>query len=161
MIAALSYFYTNKNIGGFYFYGPNNQEEKQLISFDGKAFASNGEKYLEYLHKYKFGNNTLPVFVLVGDKTASSAEFLALALQRQLNITLIGTNSYGIATVNSAMMLPDNLGCYMLTIGYYLDQFNQPLISKKVVPDELSELKGKHLIDYCVEKLKKFSKELR
>lgn len=146
MIAALSSFYHKLEIGGFYFYAPNGIEEKQLISFDGKSFFSNGEAYLSYEKKFPVNQNKLPVIVLIGSKTSSSAEFLALALKRQPNTTLIGEATYGIASVNSGIELPDNLGYYMLTIGYYLDSSNNPLHTQKVQPDVIFKGSNKELI---------------
>ncbi len=72
--------------------------------------------------------------VLIGKNTASSGEFLALALKRQKHVIIAGQESYGMATANEVMQLPHDLGNYMLTVAYYLDTNNEPLLEKKVSP---------------------------
>lgn len=134
MIAALSYFFKNPNIGGFYFFCPKGIKEKQIISFDGQSFSTNGEDFLKYKTHFGINKINLPVVVLIGTNTSSSAEFLALALKRQSNIILIGQPSYGIATVNANTHLPDNLGNCMLTVAFYLDTNDKPLLEKQIQP---------------------------
>jgi C-terminal processing protease CtpA/Prc len=132
MLAALSYFYSEPNLGGFYSV-IENKPEKTLLSFDGKSFKFNMQN-LSYKAIFKTNQNNLPVVVLIGKNTASSAEFLALALKRQKHIIIIGQESLGLATGNEVMQLPHDLGNYMLTAAYFLDINNEPLIEKKVKP---------------------------
>ncbi len=133
MLAALSYFYNEPNLGGFSSCIKNKLEET-LVSFDGESFKFNNEPAFTYKIKFKTNQNKLPVIVLIGKNTASSAEFVALALKRQKHITLAGQESQGVATGNEVMPLPHDLGNYMLTGAYFLDTNNQPLLEEKVSP---------------------------
>lgn len=135
MLAALSYFYRTKELGGFLSYFNPDKSIRYMVSFDGNTFSIGDQNHLSYRHKFVMNQNNLPVVVLIGNKTASSAEFLALALKRQKNIILMGEETAGLATGNEVMLLPDNLGSYMLTVCYYLNEFNEPLFSKKVLPN--------------------------
>jgi C-terminal processing protease CtpA/Prc len=133
MLAALSYFYDEPILGGFYS-RIKNKTEKTLVSFDGESFKFNNEPAFTYKIKFKTNQNKLPVIALIGKNTASSAEFVALALKRQKHIILAGHESQGVATGNEVMPLPDYLGNYMLTGAYFLDTNNQPLLEEKVSP---------------------------
>ncbi len=133
MLAALSYFYNEPNIGGFYSV-IKNKTEKTLLSFDGKSFKFDAQDFFTYKTTFKTNQNKLPVVVLIGKNTASSGEFLALALKRQKHVIIAGQESCGMATANEVMQLPHDLGNYMLTVAYYLDTNNEPLLEKKVSP---------------------------
>lgn len=76
---------------------------------------------------------------------------LALALERQPNITMIGQPTYGLATVNSLIALPNQLGHYMLTIGNDLDKDDQPLLNEKVTPQILIDSDTKDPIEIAKE----------
>lgn len=130
MLAALSYFYNDSIIGGFYSM-IKGDAQKVLVSFDGQAFTFD-DQTLTYKMRFKTNQNTLPVIVLINKNTASSGEFVALALKRQKHVIIAGQESQGLATGNEVMQLPHALGNYMLTVAYYLDTDNQPLLENKV-----------------------------
>jgi|GEM_PF-2441509 C-terminal processing protease CtpA/Prc len=138
MLACLSDFLSKKNLGGFYMYKNNNKTTlKQIVSFDGKNFLFNNKITLSYNNNYPVGTITLPTIVIINNRTASSGEFIALALQRQPNVILIGQHSSGTATANVNMKLPNKLGCYMLAVGHYLNKDDKPLLTEKVNPGML------------------------
>ena len=133
MLAALSSFYNEPILGGFYSVIAS-KPEKTVLSFDGKSFKFNGQDFFTYKTTFKMNQNKLPVIVLIGKNTASSGEFVALALKRQKHVIIAGQESQGLATANEVMQLPHDLGNYMLTVAYDLDTNNEPLIEKKVHP---------------------------
>lgn len=134
MLACLSDFWINHDLGGFYYYAADPKNRIQKITFNGKSFYSNGVLLLTYQNTYSVGTITLPTIVLIGSKTGSSAEFLTLALKRQPHITLAGQTTHGLATGNELMTLPNQLGHYMLTIANDLDEYDMPLLSEKIEP---------------------------
>lgn len=132
MLAGLSIFYEKPELGGFY----STDKSTNIIEFDGQSFSSKSVgSFYQYKSKLEINKNKLPVIVLIGSKTASSAEFLALALKRQKNIKLIGQTTAGCASGNEPIELPDDLGYIVLTCCYYLDINNEPLFEQKVKPD--------------------------
>lgn len=134
MLAALSYFYNEPNLGGFYS-RIKNKTEKALLFFDGQSFTFDTQDFnLSYKTKFKTNQNRLPVVVLIGKNTASSGEFLALALKRQHQVILAGQESGGSATGNEVMQLSHDLGSYALTVAYFLDANNQPFLEEKINP---------------------------
>lgn len=146
MLGCLSDFFVNKNIGGFYLYQLGKEPVTQKIYFDGKHFIFDGEIGATFKNSYPAGTVSLPTVVIISHQTASSGEVVALALERQPNITLIGQPSFGLATGNSMMMLPNKLGRYMLTVGNDLDKNDKPLLSEKVYPAILFDFKSENLI---------------
>lgn len=153
MLAALSYFYNERILGGFAS-NIKNKRETVFVSFDGQLFRIYSQDLsfdyqdLSYTTKLEVHQNRLPVIVLIGKNTASSGEFVALALKRQKNATLIGQASQGLATGNEIMQLPDNLGSYALAGSYYLNVNNQPLLEKKVEPSIILST-DENMIDYA------------
>ena len=134
MIASISDFISNQNVGGCYYYGTNYPEHLLKNSFDGQSFRMNDQLIFSYKKSYPIGTITLPTVVLIGEKTGSSGEGLALTLERQPNVILAGQSTFGLATGNEFMALPDDLGHYMLTICHDLDKNDKPLLSEKVEP---------------------------
>ena len=152
MIGALSRFFEMPDMGGYYFPQPP-QPVAVKHRFDGQHFKANDEVYLSFSKAYPLNKNTLPVIVLIGKSTGSSGEFLAQYLKRQPKVTLMGDRTAGVASVNEGMPLPDNLGYYMLTVGYYLDEGDKPIFSTEVVPGTLVP-EGSDAFDLALRKLK-------
>lgn len=131
MLGACSLFFQNKHLGGYFLIEENAKPLIQKITFENGKLEIDIEGYQYPQMKL----SKLPAMVLIGPNTASSGELLALALKRQPQVKLIGQPTYGIATVNMQMKLPDVIGgFYMLTVGYYLDENDQPLKSATIVP---------------------------
>ena len=83
---------------------------KQHISLENGDLKFDSELGFHYKQIAKVNKNELPIAVLIGPETASSGEFIALALKRQPKVILIGKASNGVATVNeakSAIVMPD------------------------------------------------------
>lgn len=134
MLACLSDFWINRELGGFYVYSENNDPVVQKLSFNGQSFLYDNEEAFTYKQRYSIGTIVLPTIVLIGHNTSSSAEFLALALKRQPNIILAGQTTYGLATGNALVSLSNDLGQYMLTVAHDLDENNLPLLTEKIEP---------------------------
>lgn len=141
MIAMLSYFIHNPAIGGFQQYDASYKQYIFQLSFDGQHFSQDGDRFVSYRYPLPFAVNALPVIVLINENTASSGEFTALALQRQPGVLLAGHSTYGNASVNALMELPEKSGFYLLTIGHDLDQQDQPILDTTVHPDLIIENK--------------------
>lgn len=165
MIAALSIFLQTPNIGGFYNFDQESNGAIEKLTFDGKRFNINEQPIklsdgstLEYTRAFPLNTNSLPVIVLIGANTTSSGEFLALMLEQQNNTILIGTDTFGLASANEVKELPQNLGHYALTVGYFLDNEGQPLLAKKVKP--FLPFEGSHgaLIEYAKEHITHWKK---
>jgi len=137
MIGSLSDFFVNQNLGGFYIYQYGKKPVAQKMSFDGRNFKYDDQVDISFKMQYPIGTINLPTVVIISHDTASSGEILALALERQPNVKIIGQASFGLATCNSMMTLPNQLGHYMLTIGNDLDKSDNPLLSEKVIPNIL------------------------
>jgi carboxyl-terminal processing protease len=140
MIAALSPFYLNPNIGGFYGVDKEGTRKTQII-FDGWQYKIGAEQH-SYSAPLLSRRNQKPVKVLIGKHTASSGEFLALSLERQPHVQLVGKPTWGVANVNTTMVMPDDLGCYMLTCAYDLDKNDEPLYQMRVDPELFTQNEG-------------------
>ncbi len=46
----------------------------------------------------------------------------------------MGQTTHGLATGNELMILPNQLGHYMLTVANNLDEYDRPLLNEKVEP---------------------------
>jgi len=133
MLAALSRFYQTPQIGGFYGFNEG-KHALQIVTFDGQSFAVDGNVMFTYNNRYPINQNRLPIVVLIGPKTASSAEFVTLALQRQNNVVVVGQPTSGFASGNAIKSLPDNLGHYALTGALFLDSNNKPFLEQRINP---------------------------
>jgi len=139
MLAMISPFIKNQNLGGLSSYPRHQQPQKEIFAFNGKDFIFKGLTESEfvtysYVKQYPIGTVNLPVMVIIGADTYSSGEIVALALERQPNVTLIGQPSGGLATGNAAMNLPNDFGTYLLTTSHDLDKNDNPLLSGIVSP---------------------------
>ena len=71
-------FISNQNVGGCYYYGTDYPEHLLKNTFDGQSFRMNDQLIFSYKKSYPIGTITLPTVVLIGKKTGSSGEGLAL-----------------------------------------------------------------------------------
>jgi C-terminal processing protease CtpA/Prc len=99
MLIALTPFYPNGTLG--YFIG-----DKKDISWskvNGQIWyneTSQTNKFLEKPIFYKLKNNKVKIAVLIGPRTSSSGEAVAISTKSIKNAKLFGTTSYGFATAN-------------------------------------------------------------
>lgn len=74
-----------------------------------------------------------PVVLLVNEESASAAEIFAGALKDYGKATLVGTHTYGKASVQDLLQLPEGAGIKVTIAKYFLPQ--TPDISRKVDDD--------------------------
>ena len=76
----------------------------------------------------------LPLAILIDKDTASSAEMLAIALQEQVQATLIGTLSYGKGTIQDTYIF-DNGGRLALTTAKFFSPSGAEIEKRGITPD--------------------------
>ena len=136
MIAAVGPLFSNKELGGFYTLNENNEIEIVKLTYEEGNVKYNGELAFHYPY-FQIDSDSLSIAVLIGEQTASSGEFLSLAFQRQPHTILLGEPTYGVATTNQHIELPEEIGGYFeLTVAYALDKNDGPLTAQKVFPDK-------------------------
>ena len=74
------------------------------------------------------------IYVLVGEKTASSAEILAAALQESGAAILVGEQTYGKASMQKQYVLP-NGGVLKITVGNWLTRNGVDISGVGITPD--------------------------
>lgn len=87
---------------------------------------------------HAIGKN-LNVVVLINEGTASSAEILASSLRKHNNATLIGTQTFGKASVQQVFPL-QNGGALVCTIAKYKTAEDEQINQKGLKPDYLREV---------------------
>jgi carboxyl-terminal processing protease len=94
--------------------------------------------------KYSSGNVIWwqPMVVLINEASASASEILAGALQDHKVATLVGTKSFGKASVQTVRVLQDN-SAVLLTIAKYLTPNGHDITKKGIVPDVVVEIPTK------------------
>jgi C-terminal processing protease CtpA/Prc len=122
-----------------------------------------GTKVLGYNQTYTIEKSTcklveknVPVVVLIGPKTASSAEGVALAFKGRKNTLLMGEPTAGLVTNNSSFPLAADLTLVLAT-GYMLDRKGVAYTSK-VIP-EVEVIGGDDL--FLLEKDKKVTEAIK
>ncbi|MEW5921942.1 MAG: S41 family peptidase [Bacillota bacterium] len=88
-----------------------------------------------------------PIVVLINQYSASAAEIIAGALQDNGNATLVGTPSYGKATVQHLQYLSDG-GGLRYTIAKYLTPAGHDLHENGLQPDVMVELPSEYYLQY-------------
>lgn len=83
-----------------------------------------------------------PMVVLINEASASASEILAGALKDHKIATLVGTHTFGKASVQSVRVLADN-SAVLLTIAKYLTPNGTDISKKGIQPDILVELPTK------------------
>lgn len=93
----------------------------------------NGEK-IPYISKGPGKFQDFKIVVLINQGTASAAEILASALKENLNVILIGEESFGKSTVQKVVNLSDK-SALKITIAEWLTPSEQSLKDKGLSPD--------------------------
>ena len=80
------------------------------------------------------GDTGIPLVVLVDGGTASAAEVVAAALQDRGRAVLLGTRTFGKASVQAPTQLSDG-SALEITVGHYLTPSGRSLDGVGVTPD--------------------------
>ncbi len=133
------------------------------------VFLASGEPVVgivgksERSFRYTFGGTprTLPLVVVINEKTASAAEILAAAIQEHRRGVLIGWPSVGKATIQNIHEFSDG-GCFKLTTAAYCTPQGktfdgtglQPDLSLSVREAESEAELRERVLEYCRDKWK-------
>lgn len=82
---------------------------------------------------YKLKNNKNKIAVLIGNRTCSSGEMMAISFIGAQNTRLFGEPSGGYVTSNSMFWLAD--GATLLLATGFVSDTNKKIYSKKIIPD--------------------------
>jgi len=117
MYAALSPFVENKKL-----VGSRNSDfiDTYFKIKDGKLYEGQKLTHQFKIVSQKLKNKNKPIVVLISKKTASSGEFITIALSGLKNATLLGTNTMGLTSANQEHRLADN-AFLVLTEGSTID----------------------------------------
>jgi carboxyl-terminal processing protease len=83
-----------------------------------------------------------PIVVLINEASASASEILAGALKDDKVAAIVGTRSFGKASVQSVRVLQDD-SALLLTIAKYLTPSGEDISKKGIQPDYVVEIPTK------------------
>ena len=90
--------------------------------------------------------NGMPIIVLVNEGSASASEIVAGALQDNKRATILGTRSYGKASVQTIQELSDG-SALKLTTAKYFTPLGRDIHENGITPDIVIELSEKDVFD--------------
>ena len=90
--------------------------------------------------------NGMPIIVLVNEGSASASEIVAGALQDNKRATILGTKSYGKASVQTIQELSDG-SALKLTTAKYFTPLGRDIHENGITPDIVVELSEKDVFD--------------
>ncbi len=116
------YFVKNNNQKSSWFYlnGESGVDNKPIAKISNKP--------------YELINNSNPIAVLTGNKTASSGEVVVTAFHSKNNTRSFGKNTAGLSTGNGRYKLSDG-SMILLTVSAYADR-NGTVFGNEIKPDE-------------------------
>jgi len=132
----------------------------------GSFFIKSGEAIVSTVDRdgtrdvrYSSGNIIWrgPLVVLVNEASASASEILAGALKDNKVATLVGSKTFGKASVQSVRVLQDD-SAVLLTIAKYLTPSGEDISKKGIMPDIVIDLPTK---EAEVEELEKSEKDIQ
>lgn len=103
MLGGLSPLFKNDTLG----YALNRDRKFLPWYKDSNAVYANHEKTFELHHSYTLVNDWKKISILVGGKTASAAEAIAISFKDLKNVKLFGKPTYGVSTANTSYELSD------------------------------------------------------
>lgn len=104
---------------------------------NSNAVYSNNEKRFELNHTHELANSWKKIAILIGEKTASSAEALAISFKGIDNVKLFGEPTYGVSTANTSYELAD--GSLLILTTHIMADRNKKLYGNKITPDVYTE----------------------
>ena len=110
------------------------ESRMRLQTSENRYLHASNPEYLKQLPQLK----TLPLVVLVNSGSASAAEIVAGALQDHRRATVVGTQTFGKASVQVLLPLADG-AALKLTTAFYLTPNGQRIQGKGVTPDQVIE----------------------
>jgi len=120
-----------------------------VVSTDGRTddakrkYIASPEDYLrgtriDFLKDLPPGVKTVPMVVLVNGGSASASEIVAGALQDHKRAIIMGTQTFGKASVQSILPLPGGTAIKLTTARYYTPN-GRSIQAKGILPDIVSE----------------------
>ena len=114
---------------------------------EGRIAYTKNKEGVEEVHDSKAGSFGKPLVILVNERTASSAEIVAGAVQNAKTAKLVGTTTYGKGVVQKLYPLTDGKSWIKLTNSvYYLADGETPN-EKGITPDVVVEMDVKNTFD--------------
>ena len=120
-----------------------------LFLTEGKIVYTNGRTYkskLEYFASPQDIINGLPLIVLINEGSASASEIVAGALQDHKRAMIMGTKSYGKASVQTIQELNDGSALKLTTARYYTPLGND-IHENGIKPDLVIEVGKKEKVN--------------
>lgn len=96
------------------------------------------EQNMTFKSSGKFTHPDYPIIVMVNDGSASASEIVAGAMQDNKRAVILGTKTYGKASVQTVMPLKDGSGL-RLTTAYYITPSGKMIKGQGITPDVISE----------------------
>ena len=119
-----------------------------LFLQEGKIVYTNGRTInskLEYFATPQDILNGLPIVVMVNGGSASASEIVAGALQDSKRAKIVGTKSYGKASVQTIQELSDGSALKLTTARYYTP-LGRDIHKQGIVPDVIIEYEKDKLV---------------
>jgi C-terminal processing protease CtpA/Prc len=107
MLISLTPFYPNGTIG--YFIG--DKRETTWSKSNGQIWFNESSQTIKYFKDpvyYKLKNNSVKVVVLIGPRTSSSGEAVAISTKSIKTAKLLGSHSSGFSTANASIKITDD-----------------------------------------------------
>lgn len=113
------------------------EELYKTTPYDWGHFKSEPDKIQTFKSKYGETLNSVPLYVLLNQNSASASELLAAAFKDHKRATIVGTPSFGKGSVQT--LLPFDNGAIKLTTSRYYSPSGNAIQAKGVEPDILVE----------------------
>jgi len=133
MLAGLSPLIENGTLG--YFYKGNDKYISWSIK--GNRLIEGKKKMNKTFNKTELHHKNQKIAVIIGEKTGSSGEAVAISLQAQKNTKFFGQPTYGSTTGNSVFKIKD--GSRLAIASSIMSNSNKEIINGKILPDVITD----------------------